>query len=97
VGRWVAAATGLPWIADLRDPLVSDFDRTASAEAHRVRRRRAERRIVRKASVIVTTCEALAADLRGRYPDRAARIRCVFNGFDRADILPVAESNTTAS
>jgi len=47
--------------------------------------------------VIVTTCEALAADLRGRYPDRAARIRCVFNGFDRADILPVAESNTTAS
>src|SRR5690606_7913872 len=29
-----ARHTGVPWCADLRDPLVSDFDRTQSDPAH---------------------------------------------------------------
>ncbi len=82
-----AAATGVPWLADLRDPLVSDYERQSPSRHHIARMRRFERDILQRAGAIVTTCPTFAADLQERYPDRQRDIRSIANGFDRDDIL----------
>ncbi|MCP4246610.1 MAG: glycosyltransferase family 4 protein, partial [bacterium] len=63
VGMGVARASGLPWVADVRDPLVSDFNRRAAGRRQLSAMRRLERLIVRHADVVVTTCPSLADDL----------------------------------
>jgi glycosyltransferase involved in cell wall biosynthesis len=82
----IARATGLSWLADLRDPLVSDFDRVADCTSRNRRGRRLERAIMTHADRIVTTCPAFARDLQERYPDRTEHISSITNGFDRDDI-----------
>lgn len=82
----VACATGVPWLADIRDPLVSDFERQQFSTRHVCRMRRLEQDILDCANVIVTTCPSLARDLRDRYPRRADVICAITNGFDRDDI-----------
>ncbi|MEP0844386.1 MAG: hypothetical protein HRF43_16935, partial [Phycisphaerae bacterium] len=81
------AAAGVPWLADLRDPLVSDFSRTPTGAVERTRMRGLERAVLARASLVLTTCPALADDLRRRYPARAAdEIRAITNGFDHDDL-----------
>jgi hypothetical protein len=87
VARVAAARLQIPWIADLRDPLVSDFDRCPAARDQSLRQQRLEARILRSASAIVTTTQAFADDLRQRYSDGAKTIGCIYNGFDRDDLI----------
>jgi len=83
----VCAETRLPWVADVRDPFVSDFDPGRPDSRHLAAMRRLERAILRRASRIVTTSAALAADFRARFPRRrASDIRTITNGFDRDDL-----------
>lgn len=101
VAMRVARASNLPWIADLRDPLVSDFDRAGQSPRHTRQMRELEAAIVEQASRVVTTCPSFAWDLRDRYPDRAADIGAITNGFDRDDLLaaigPQLAQNRSAS
>ena len=98
VGMGVARATGLPWVADVRDPLVSDFNRRAAGRRQLSAMRRLERLIMRHADMVVTTCPSLADDFRVRYPHRsAASIRSITNGFDRDDLRAVAGSQGSDS
>lgn len=83
----IQQATGLHWLADLRDPLVSDFDRGDPTLPHVRTMRRLERAILTHATTVVTTCPALADDLRARYPHRPSNsIQSITNGFDRDDL-----------
>lgn len=86
----ISYAAGLPWIADLRDPPVSDFDREPARSARGQAMHRLERAVLRNAAIVTTTCPAFAHDLRARYPDRRPdTIRAITNGFDRDDLRPV--------
>jgi len=87
VGLRVARKAVLPWVADVRDPLVSDFDRTPQSRTLADRMRRLEQAIVRHAAKIITTCPAFAADLLTRYPQRSPDdVYAITNGFDRDDL-----------
>lgn len=80
-------AADVPWLADLRDPLVSDFTRGATPSASGRSGRRLERTILGHADAVITTCRALAGDLRERYPARPPdSIRAITNGFDSDDL-----------
>ncbi len=81
-----ARGARIPWMADLRDPLVSDFDRTPASAVHQQTQRRFERLLLRHADAVITTCEAFAEDLQTRFPARSGAIRCIPNGFDRRDL-----------
>jgi glycosyltransferase involved in cell wall biosynthesis len=91
IGGWLARLTGLPWIADFRDPMAQDgypadpatWRAFASIESETIARA--------AASVFVT--RSAAALYRRRYPAACERIVVIENGFDErsfAGISPAA-------
>ena len=90
VGLRFSQHTGVPWLADLRDPLVSDFDRTAAHAQRDERMRRLQGRITAHARAIITTSATFAAELAmNRQGATAPRITCITNGFDREELQRV--------
>lgn len=88
IAQKLSLRTGIPWLCDLRDPLVSDFDRTAHSNRMQRRARSLELAIAEDARAVITTTSAFAHDLQKHYPHRSHTIRCITNGFDRSDLLP---------
>jgi glycosyltransferase involved in cell wall biosynthesis len=97
VAQRVAAATGLPWLADLRDPMVSDFDRTQASPRHARRMQAFQDEVLDEADLVITTCPSFTAELQGRRPDRADRVRAITNGFDPEDIAQAIDVSELAS
>ena len=89
VGLGLARATGLPWVADFRDPWTDRYDvqglpRTAAA----LRLDRAlERAVLRRATRVVAVSPSLARSLEAR---RGGRVDVIPNGFDPADFAEPA-------
>lgn len=87
VAKRIHEQTRLPWVADLRDPLMSDFDRDTAATLGQQHMQQLETDILQRAAVVVTTSPAFARDLRTRYPQRhPLDVRAITNGFDRDDL-----------
>ncbi len=82
IGRELQRRTGLPWIADFRDPMAQDGypsdPRTWQAF------KRIETDTLRSATACVFTTPGAARIYAGRYPDAAARIQVIENGYDEA-------------
>jgi hypothetical protein len=72
--------SGLPWVADFRDPMAQDGypeDPRTWAAFERI-----ERSAVARAACSIFTTRGAAAMYRSRYPESAERIRVIENGFD---------------
>lgn len=72
--------SGLPWVADFRDPMVS-----AEYPSDRIQRRlwqRLEARVLRNAAACVFTTERAAQNYRQLYPAAAAKCHVIENGYD---------------
>ena len=82
----IKRSTGIPWIADFRDPFTDNPFRTRhwplGAE------RWAERRIVEKADALVANTTPAEQLWKRKYPHHAARISTIWNGFDPDDSYP---------
>lgn len=83
IGAWLSRKFGLPWLADLRDPMAQDEYPTD------LRVRRAylaiERTIFSKADRVTVTTPGTAALYAERYPDYPReRLITIPNGFDPA-------------
>ena len=86
----LAAGTGLPWLADYRDPWPTHQFRKPPTRLHRMAHFWLEAWALQHAKVITATNEPIAADLRRRYPRLASDVHVLPNGFDRAeDVQPV--------
>jgi glycosyltransferase involved in cell wall biosynthesis len=80
IGATLHRLTGLPWVADFRDPMAQDG---YPKDARRWRSfKRIEERVFRDADVCVFTTQGAAATYRARYPDAAERIAVIENGYD---------------
>ena len=84
----IAARTGLPWIADFRDPWIGNSFATPPRGLHAVQQRRMERRIVEGADALVFPTEGVKEAYAERYPWAAAKMRVIPNGYDRTDFPP---------
>ena len=82
VARDLAKDTGVPWVADLRDPWAGNPDSIESGLRKRLVDRY-ERRVLESAACLVTVTEPLAEALRTRYPGKPVGV--VLNGFDPED------------
>jgi glycosyltransferase involved in cell wall biosynthesis len=86
VGAAVQRATGTPWIADLRDPIVANQHRrddTAAARARQTANEQVARLVARRADAVTCVSEAIADEVRGLDP--RGTVRVVANGCDFDD------------
>lgn len=85
VGRKLARVLGLPWLADLRDPITGGYFFKPVTPLHRALMLRFERRVVISADRLIAATDGITDDLVLRYPQLGGRIETIPNGFDAAD------------
>jgi glycosyltransferase involved in cell wall biosynthesis len=91
----IARQTGLPWVADFRDPWIGNAFAEQPGGLHGFLQRKIERRIVAVASRIVFASGGMTEAYAARYPWARHRFVTIPNGYDRAD-LPTASDPTGA-
>lgn len=80
IGASLARWSGLPWVADFRDPMINN-----NYPTDRLQRRAwkaLEARVLRDATLCIFTTERAAEVYRARYPESAERCRVIENGYD---------------
>lgn len=90
IGSTLSRLSGLPWVIDFRDPMV-----TENYPSHRLQWHlwnRLESRFMRQASVCIFTTQRAASAYAQRYPEMASKCRVIENGFDE-DIFITAKPN----
>ncbi|MYM67255.1 glycosyltransferase [Pseudoduganella sp. FT55W] len=86
IGLTLHRLTGLPWIADQRDPMI-DHDYPPDPYRHRIHRWIEQQAMQRSAAVVCTTPGAVR-DLGSRFAQPAAgRIALIENGYDEASFI----------
>ncbi|MCK6457108.1 MAG: glycosyltransferase [Phycisphaerae bacterium] len=85
VGRVLQRRLGLPWIADLRDPITTNFAYRPASRVADGFWRRMETMIARRADRIITTCDDFADDFAARHRLNATRCATITNGYDADD------------
>lgn len=80
IGGTLAKLSGLPWIADFRDPMVSADH--PSSKLQRKIWQKLEAYVLRHAAMSVFTTQRAAADYRQRYPESRNRCVVIENGYD---------------
>ena len=82
IGAALQRKSGLPWIADFRDPMAQEgypADPLTWQQYDRI-----ERQAVTSAAASTFTTPGAADEYRRRYPQAAARIHVLENGYDEA-------------
>jgi glycosyltransferase involved in cell wall biosynthesis len=90
VGAAVKRATGIPWIADLRDSLVANPHKRAESRAVRVKEqgeRSVASLVARYADAIVTAADAIAEETRALGPQ--GEVVTIENGSDFDDFAGI--------
>jgi glycosyltransferase involved in cell wall biosynthesis len=87
----IAAKTGLPWVADFRDPWIGNAFATPPRGLHAIQQRRMERKIVERADKVIFATEGLLEAYAARYPGAAGKMLVIPNGYDRADLRASAD------
>lgn len=84
IANTLSKRSGLPWIADFRDPVATSVS-TTNARARRAQQE-LERRIVRYAARTVLTTPGAMHDYAERYPDAARedRLAIIPNGYEES-------------
>jgi glycosyltransferase involved in cell wall biosynthesis len=92
----VAAAihglTGLPWVADFRDPWIGNAYAAALPAPHRTARAWLERAVVERARASVFASAGVRDEYARRYPALADRFMTIHNGYDLDDVAAVSRS-----
>ncbi|MFZ5485076.1 MAG: glycosyltransferase [Pseudomonadota bacterium] len=80
IGATLHRLTGIPWVADFRDPMISQDYPTDPAMVRSFAR--IERLAARHAAQCVFTTHSAVAHMAAAYPETAARCCCIENGYD---------------
>lgn len=86
IGLQIKKRTGLPWVADFRDPWVDNFAHSFPTALHERGSQRLEQRVVETADRITVVSEPMRRALLARYPALdPSRILTLPNGYDPED------------
>lgn len=78
--------SGVPWLADYRDPWSTYQFRRYPTPAHRAAHRLLESGVLRAAAAVTAVNQPILDDLLARHPWLASRTHVLPNGFDRAEV-----------
>jgi glycosyltransferase involved in cell wall biosynthesis len=85
VAASLARLTGLPWLADYRDPWSTYQFRKFPTAVHETANARLERWALHRAAAVTAVNRPILDDLVARHPWLAGRAHVLPNGFDRAE------------
>lgn len=88
IGYWLSRLSGLPWVADFRDPMAHVGYPTDPATWRSYLA--VEQKVFAQASRMVFTTPGTARLYDSRYPTQASRIQVIENGFDESSFAPLA-------
>ena len=89
IGMTLHRLSGLPWIADQRDPMI-DYDYPPDPRRYRIHRW-IEQQAMRRGAAIVCTTPGAVRDLNDRLRnEHAARVELIENGYDEASFIDAA-------
>jgi glycosyltransferase involved in cell wall biosynthesis len=93
IGAAVAQATGVPWVADLRDSVAANPDRRTDRLAVRLKEKgqaSVAKLVARRADAVVTVSDAISEEMRGLGAERVETIPngCDFDDFDGLEYRP---------
>lgn len=89
----IKARTGLPWVADFRDPWIEEGQFPVPGTLRYRIESALERLVVRHADRILVTTPNLGREFESRYPDLARnKVRVIYNGYDEADFEGLEEA-----
>lgn len=89
VGRALKAKTGIPWIADFRDPWTQNMHRP-SMRWRLNREEKMEAAVMKEADLITTVTPTFRANFVKKYPFIDEKLHLIYNGFDPADYRDLA-------
>ncbi len=78
----LASRLGVPWVADVRDPIVDNYFFSPPTSVHAHYMRRFERRIARSAARVIAATPQIRDDIAARNPMPSDRVLAITNGFD---------------
>lgn len=87
-------ATGVPWVADFRDPMAQDGYPPDPAAWRAFKR--IEETALATARLSIFTTPGCAREYQARYPKRADRVRIVENGYDEGSFSACSTEATRA-
>jgi glycosyltransferase involved in cell wall biosynthesis len=93
IGAAVAARTGVPWVADFRDPWLENIHRLNDNAGLRLKaaaNRRMAQVVAGRATRLVAVTDAIADELAGMHPSARAKTAVIENGSDFADFQSLA-------
>jgi glycosyltransferase involved in cell wall biosynthesis len=76
--------TGLPWVADFRDPWIEYRFEIFPTPFHLFLKKRLEKLIIQKADKVITANPAITTDLESRHP-HTEKIQQIDQGYDEED------------
>ncbi len=89
IAGMIKRRTGLPWVADFRDPWIGNAFLPELPGFQRRLQIRIEKWIVEHADRAVFATPGLAARYRARYPGRADRFVVIPNGYDATELAGI--------
>lgn len=96
VGLWIHRLTGLPLVADFRDPWTDSFSRARHPPRRRNRERRMEAAVLRAAARVVHLSESHMRMSQASFPEIPADRHVVLpNGYDEADFASTTSTTGT--
>lgn len=85
IGLRLKVQTGLPWVADFRDPWLGNFSNTFPSPLHKQMAQRFEHQISLTAERVVVVSEPMREALLARYSLAPEQVYTLSNGYDPAD------------
>lgn len=97
VGSFLKKQTGIPWVMDLRDPIVeyvypesiSLLSRWTDILRKKVVISAFEKKWIDQADAVISVTQPLCDDLRKTYPGLSDRFHTITNGFDEDDFVDI--------
>jgi glycosyltransferase involved in cell wall biosynthesis len=84
-GWQLARATGHPWIADCRDPVVDEYAEKNRIPPQRLLYRCLEQIVARRAGAVIANTDAALDGWAQKFPAQKDKFHCIWNGFDPED------------
>lgn len=93
VAKKLAQRTGLPWIADFRDPWTQNMHRSGIAWREQIEEKM-EQSVMEGATAITTVTHTFARNFLDKYP-QIRRMEVIHNGYDPEDFMHIVENKNS--